>query len=183
LVVITLDGVKVQYNLEMKVLVLSDIHDNIWNLQKVIDQQKGNIDALIGCGDYVAPFIGSYLKEFDVPSYCCLGNNDEDHIGLYKQSGEKFTWFHLSEEFGEVVLEGKKIAFCHYPRLGELLAQSGEYDVVFHGHTHRVREETHNETLLVNPGSVCGIVTAKPDTPSYAVYDTYNNSVEIKIIS
>ncbi len=167
----------------MKILILSDIHDNIWNLQKVIDEQKGRIDALITLGDYCAPFIGRYLKEFDVPSYACLGNNDEDQIGLAKLSGENFAWTFLAREYGEVELDGKKIAFCHYPRLAELLAETNEYDFVLHGHTHRAREEKRGETLLVNPGAVCGIVSGKPGPASYAVLDTSDNNVQIIKIS
>ncbi|MCA9391632.1 YfcE family phosphodiesterase [candidate division WWE3 bacterium] len=149
-------------------------------MQKVLDWASQNpVEAVIACGDYCAPFIGSYLKEINVPTYACLGNNDEDHIGLQKQAGENVTWFHLSQEYGEVELDGKKIAFCHYPRLAELLAQSGDYDAVFHGHTHKVRNEVVGRTLLVNPGSICGIVNAKPAQASFGVYDTVENNVEI----
>lgn len=163
----------------MKVLVISDIHDHVWNLQKLIDAQKGKVDSCIACGDYCAPFIGSYLKEFDVPIYACLGNNDEDHIGLFKMAGSKVTWFHLSQEYGTVELDGRKIAFCHYPKLGELLAGTGIYDVVFHGHTHVAHNDVVGKCQFVNPGSVCGIVNGKPSVASYGIYDTNAHIVEI----
>lgn len=163
----------------MKVAILSDIHDNIWNLEKVLIFIKGKVESMIYCGDFCAPFIPPKLASLGIPVYACLGNNDEDQIGLLKQGGEMFNWTFLAEEYGQVELDGKKIAFCHYPKLGELLAKSGDYDVVFHGHTHNSVNETHGKTLLVNPGAVCGIQKGQPGIASYAIYDTKTNTAEI----
>ena len=162
----------------MKTLVLSDIHDHILNLQKVMDAVKGQIEAVICCGDYCAPFSAGLLSNLNLPTYTCLGNNDEDQIGLLKKGGPNFTWTNLSQEFGEIELSKRKIAFCHYPRLAELLAKSGEYDAVFYGHTHVTRNETIGNTLLLNPGSVCGIVGGKMSQASYAIYNTKMNTAE-----
>ncbi len=167
----------------MRILILSDIHDHIVNLQQVIELERGEVDALIGCGDYVAPFVASYLKKFAVPTYACLGNNDGDYLGLVSNGGDKFTWFKPSQEFGEVDLGGQKIAFCHYPRFGELLAESGDYDAVFYGHTHRADQKQVGSTVLVNPGAVCGIVEGRLGTAGYVVYDTESGQVEMKSVS
>lgn len=166
----------------MKIAVLSDIHDHLDKLERVLtDIKKKNIEAIIFCGDLVSPFTTGVLAKADLPTYACLGNNDEDHIGMMKKGGERFTWFHLSQEFGQTELDGKKIALCHYPKLGELLARSEEYDVVFYGHTHISHNETVGMTLLVNPGAVCGINFEKGtyDVSSYAIYDTETNTAEI----
>jgi len=166
----------------MYIAILSDTHDNIWNLEKVLTSLKQNVDAMIFCGDFCAPFIPPKLASLSIPIYACLGNNDEDQIGLLKQGGEMFKWTFLAQEHGEVDLDGRKIAFCHYPKLGELLAKSGEYDAVFHGHTHNSRNEIFGKTLLVNPGAVCGIQNGKPGIASYAIYNTKTNSAKIKEI-
>lgn len=159
---------------------MSDIHDHIWNLEKVLHLVKvGKGEAIIFCGDMIAPFVSAQLAKTTLPTYLCLGNNDEDHIGMYKLGSRQFTWFHLSQEFGQVELDGKRIAFCHYPKLGELLAKSGEYDAVFHGHTHEVKQERWGETLLVNPGAVCGIQNGMPGTASFAWYDTDTHKVDL----
>lgn len=163
----------------MKIAILSDIHDHIWNLEKVLTEIDGKVEALVFCGDMVAPFTAGILGNVGLPIYACLGNNDEDHIGLLKKGGENFTWFFLSQEFGTVELDGKKIAFCHYPKLGELLAKSGEFDAVFHGHTHNSRNEMYDNCLLVNPGAICGIQNGKPGIASYAIYDTTSNTAAI----
>lgn len=163
--------------------MLSDIHDQIVNLEKAVVQVKERCEAVIFCGDMVAPFTAKILAGTGLPTYACLGNNDEDHIGLLKMSGEKFTWWFLAQEFGEVELDGKKIAFCHYPRLGELLAKSGDYDLVCHGHTHEVRNEMIESCVLLNPGAVCGIQSGRPGIASWAVYDTESHEAEIVEIS
>ena len=163
----------------MKIAGLSDIHDHIWNLEKVLDQIKGGVEAIIFCGDMCAPFTAKVLGSLNIPIYACLGNNDEDHIGMMKKGGSKFTWFHLSQEFGQVKLDGEKIAFCHYPKLAELLAKTEDYDAVFHGHTHVSRNEKRGKTLLLNPGAVCGIQDGKSRVASYSIYDTKTNSARI----
>ena len=165
----------------MKVAVLSDIHDHINLLQKVLDYINGKVDAMIFCGDMVSPFTTKLLASANLDTYACLGNNDEDHIGMVKRGGIKFTWTHLSEEYGQVELDNRKIAFCHYPKLAELLAQSGEFDAVFHGHTHVSKNETKEKSLLLNPGAVCGISFEKEayGKASFAIYDTATNTAEI----
>lgn len=156
----------------MKITILSDIHDNIWNLDKVLKQIKPEVAVIIFCGDLVAPFTARILSGAKLPTYICLGNNDEDHIGMMRKGGRNFHWVHLSQEFGEIELDGRKIAFCHYPKLAELLAKTGDYDAVFFGHTHFPLKKKHGATLLLNPGAVCGIQEGKPGKATYALYDT-----------
>src|SRR3990167_8479226 len=142
----------------MKIAILSDIHDHLDNLERVLSQIRNkDIEALIFCGDMISPFTTGILAKANIPTYACLGNNDEDHIGMMKKGGNKFTWFHLSQEFGELELDGRKIAFCHYPKLAELLAKTEKYDAVFYGHTHEAKNEKIGNTILLNPGSICGI--------------------------
>lgn len=134
---------------------------------------------MIYCGDFCSPFVPPKLASVGVPIYACLGNNDEDQIGLFKKGGKLFEWTFLAQEFGTVVLGKRRIAFCHYPELAEFLAKSGKYDAVFHGHTHVSRNEKHGKSLLLNPGAICGIQKGKSGTPSYAIYDTKTNSAEV----
>lgn len=164
----------------MKIAVLSDIHDNIWNLKKalkIIEKQK--VKSIIFCGDMCAPSTTVVLAQANLATYACLGNVDEDHIGMQKMGGNKFTWFHLAREYAEVKIDKRKIAFCHYPKLAELLAKSDKYNAVFHGHTHVLKKEKYGKTLLVNPGPVCGFSRAKSVNPTFAVYSTETNTVKI----
>ena len=68
----------------MKVAVLSDSHDNIWKLDQAMPYLAA-ADAIIHCGDLVAPFIVRQIAEGvgDTPVHIVWGNNDGDtfHIG------------------------------------------------------------------------------------------------------
>lgn len=163
----------------MKIAILSDSHDNIVNLQKTLDQIKEKAEAIIHCGDLIAPFSAEILSSADLPTYITLGNNDEDHIGMYKKSSDKFTWTHIGQQYGEIEIDSRKLAYTHYPRLGELMARSGEYDAVFYGHTHKSDKRKVGDTLLLNPGAICGIQNGKMGTATYGIYDTIDNFATI----
>ena len=48
----------------MRVAIMSDSHDNIWNMRKAVEIVKGRqAGLLIHCGDFIAPFM---LKELDL---------------------------------------------------------------------------------------------------------------------
>ena len=46
----------------MKLGVISDTHDQIWNLEKALQQLK-SIEVIIHCGDLVSPFMVRHLAE------------------------------------------------------------------------------------------------------------------------
>src|SRR3972149_4155552 len=158
----------------MKIAVLSDIHDNIWNLEKALQIIKQeNCQSLIFCGDFCAPFIAPYFVETHIPVYACFGNNDEDQWAIVERAGSsEFKTWSLGREFAEIELDKQKFAFCHYPKLGKLLAGTGDYQAVFHGHTHQAYQEKVRETLLANPGAVCGIIGGKSGSASFGIYDS-----------
>jgi putative phosphoesterase len=137
----------------MKIAVLSDSHDHIWNLQKVIDDLKNKVESIIHCGDVVAGFSVKIIASANLPTHICLGNNDEDHLAMFKNGNKKFTWVHVGQQFGELEIGNRKIAFCHYPKLAGLLAKSDEYDAVFYGHTHKVENKSVGKTLITKSRS------------------------------
>ena len=98
---------------------------------------------------------------------------------MHEKGDPNIRWVPLGKEFGEIKLGNRKIAFNHYPKLGELLAKTGDYDAVFYGHTHVAVNKKIGKTLLLNPGAVCGIQGGKPGIATYAIYDTKTNSAKI----
>jgi len=167
----------------MKIAVLSDAHDHIWNLRKaiqIIKEQK--CEAIIFCGDFCAPFTAAILAELALPIYACFGNDDEDQFAISEKLKAVQLW-PLTKEFAEVELESRKIAFCHYPKLGKLLAGTRDYDAVFHGHTHKAYQEQIGKTLLANPGSICGIISGKSAPASFGIYDTsYSGYTNVSLL-
>jgi len=155
----------------MKVAVLSDIHDNIWNLKKVLKRvKKEKCEAILFCGDYCAPSIVKLIIELKLPTYAVFGNVDGAHYEITKLA-ENLPYFHQFKGMAEIELGGKKIALCHYPKLAQGLTTTGKYDAVFYGHTHKAEQKKIGRTLIANPGEIMGM----KGKCTFGVYDTKTN--------
>jgi uncharacterized protein len=161
----------------MKIAVLSDIHDNIWKLEALIDGLEA--DALIFCGDFCAPFtLAQIAGGFAGPIHVVFGNNDGDQW-LLSRVAARFEHVTLHGQFAELVFDGRKVAVTHYPEIGRALAQGGTYDLVCHGHSHERLVEQEGKTLRVNPGEVMG----RFGLSTYALYDTVTGQAEIVTVT
>lgn len=153
----------------MKIAILSDSHDNIWNLDKALTAAgEAGCGALLHCGDLVAPFVVAQMAQaFDGPIHCVEGNNDGDgRLQLEVAAG--FSQVSLHGPYAELALGGRKVALIHYPEPARRIAQCGLFDLVCCGHDHRAREERIGDCFLVNPGEVMGRFGA----PSWGLYDS-----------
>jgi putative phosphoesterase len=158
----------------MRIAILSDIHDNIWQLDSVLSRVHG-ADALIFCGDFCAPFTLTQLAQgFAGPVHVVWGNNDGDKWLLTRNAitAGNVT---LHGELAELELDGRKIAANHYPHIARQLAESGNYDLVAYGHDHTAHLEHLGRTVLLNPGEVMG----RFGKSTFAWYDTATGQVEI----
>ena len=159
----------------MLVAVLSDVHDNIWNLERALSMLDG-AGAMLFCGDFCAPFTLQMMADgFAGPIHCVLGNNDGDAL-LLAQIAAKADHVTIHQGVGQLELGSKRLAMAHYPMIGAALARSGDHQAVFSGHTHRVKIETVGPTLWANPGEVMG----RYGEPGFGLYDT--DSGELRII-
>lgn len=161
----------------MKILIISDSHDNVVNLEKVLAWAKENgVEAIIHAGDLSAPSILAKVlgPNFSGPIYLILGNVGD--AVLTKVVADKFSQVKYYGEQGEFELAGKKIALAHEPAKAEPFIDSGQYDLVIYGHTHQAEVKTVGQTLVVNPGTVGGLFA--PAT--FAVYNTEDGIAEIK---
>ena len=141
----------------MKIAIMSDSHDNIWQLAQAMPTLAA-ADAVIHCGDLVAPFMILRLIQGirDTPVHIVWGNNDGDK-GLITEVASKAENIKLHGDFADLKLGGLKIGVNHYPKVARSLAESGSYDVVCYGHDHIAHEEWVGETLLLNPGELMGL--------------------------
>jgi hypothetical protein len=157
----------------MTIAVLSDIHDNIWNLETALHiVENHNAESLLFLGDFCAPFTLVQLAEgFSGPIHIVFGNNDGDQF-LLTSKGSEYSHLSIHGHFGEVTLGSRKVALNHYPDLSERLAESGAYDAVFSGHNHLKQLEQRGKTLWANPGEVMG----RFGEPSIGFYETNDNS-------
>ena len=153
----------------MQVAVISDVHDNIWKLETVLERVgQAGAEALAFCGDFCAPFTLKQMADgFPGPVHCIFGNNDGDKWFLSRVAAgaDNVT---LHGQLAELTLGERRIADNHYPDIAQGLAASGRYDAVFFGHSHEGHLAWVGDTLLLNPGEVMG----RFGPPTFALYDT-----------
>ncbi len=159
----------------MLIAVASDIHDNIWNLDRVLaDIRARKAEALLFLGDFCAPFTLAQMAEgFTGPVHAVFGNNDGDPF-LLATVARKHAHVTLHGQLAELDLGGRRIALNHYPQIAIRLAESGAYAAVFSGHDHKSMVQTMGKTVWANPGEVMG----RFGPPSYGVYDTGTGGFE-----
>jgi len=158
----------------MKLAVISDTHDHKDNILKaVFIMNERKVDALIHCGDYVAPFVKRWfdglndnIKENFLGVF---GNNDGERVFLVKNLGQicDIVGMEINKDF-----DGKKVYAAHMPtqKTIDAIAKSGQYDIILTGHTHNVVNKKYdNGVLVVNPGEACGYLTGKS---TFAIIDT-----------
>ena len=158
----------------MKIAIMSDTHDNIWNLEDALDIiREKKAEMIIHCGDFVSPFMLEQLDTAGIPVYGVLGNNDGSQYLLTKTAltiTEHLTLFDL---IGHVDADGFKICFTHQEEVAEGLAATGKYDLVCFGHSHQYKLEKREKTLFLNPGEIMG----KNGEPGFCIVDTKSKKV------
>ena len=168
----------------MKICILSDIHDNVWNLSKALRMgELKDTDAMLFCGDLCAPFIIKLLGQaYSKPIHIVFGNNDGDGAAIIANA-ENFTNIHIHGEYFRGEFEGKTFAMNHYPDKSRAIAETGAYDVVCYGHNHTIAEERIGDTLLLNPGAIMGYHGGRLEdiSPTFVILDTA--SLEIQVVS
>jgi uncharacterized protein len=164
----------------MKIAVVSDTHDNLPNFKKALGWiENNNIKIIIHCGDICTlPFLRESINDFPGKIYLCLGNVDKDHFEISSNQKRKFNNVLFFNEWGELELDNKKIAFTHFPDLAKKLAITNKYDIIFYGHTHKPWEEKTKKTKIVNPGNLAGLFYK----PTFAIYDTKKDNLQLKIL-
>lgn len=170
----------------MKIAVISDTHGNLANIQTALEEIKQEeIESIIHCGDIGGLETLEFLDKFNGKVFAVFGNADKGYFEKENSFFERFSnikFFGSTDsagaDSGEIELGGKKIAFVHFPEIAQGLAKSQQYDLVFHGHTHRPHQEKIGKTELINPGNLAGLFYR----PSFAVYDTQTDKLESKIL-
>ena len=150
----------------MKIGIVSDTHDNWNNFKKAIEWfNKEEIKTVLHCGD--------------IFSQETIDNVDKIFSGeiKYVKGNADYSLENIPEKL-DIELGNKKIGFAHFPDVVKKMAQSQDYDTVFYGHTHRPWDEKIGNCHMINPGELAGHFYK----PTFAVYDTDNGKLELKIL-
>ena len=147
----------------MKVAVISDSHDNRDRFREAsIIAKNNNAEAILHCGDIVAPSTLKEAREAGLPIHAIHGNNAGDLVMMQHIAGKPENRISFYGQDASIKLGKRTIFLVHYPHYARAMAVTGEYDIVCYGHDHHYHEEQvenikGSKTLLLNPGSVAGL--------------------------
>jgi putative phosphoesterase len=154
--------------------IVSDTHDNIEVAEQAADAfAEAGVDAVVHCGDIVAPFTAAVFdRGFDF--HAVRGNNDGEWA--LADAVADFGTYH--GETAELTLDGREVAVYHGTSgaVVEALVDCGHYDYVLHGHTHEFAHESRAGTTRINPGGIA--IEAAPESPSAVVLDVETGEIE-----
>ena len=141
----------------MKLYVFSDIHDNIWALDRALKILSPENSYLLFLGDFCAPFTLVQLAEgYSGPIHIIWGNNDGDRW-LLTQQASTFPHVKIHGEMAEFCLESYRVRASHYPEIAKQFAEAGGVDIVCYGHDHKLHDTVlESGIILLNPGEIMG---------------------------
>jgi uncharacterized protein len=160
----------------MKIVIISDIHDNIVNLEKVIKWcHSEKVGAIICAGDITNSETLEFLAtKFVSTIYLIRGNMEiynETEIKNYKN-------INYYGRFGVANIEGKNIGICHEPAFINELLKDNKCDLIFYGHTHKPWIEEKKGVKLINPGTLGGTF----QRATFAVWEVENNKIDLNLL-
>lgn len=155
----------------MKVAIISDIHDNQFNLRKCLGWcSEHQVKAVFCCGDVTnVDTIEILSRCFDEEIHLVKGNAD-----LYIE--EDLADFNI-EYHGRMAcfqFDKFRVGMCHEPYLIEKVFEK-KCDIIFYGHTHRPFIDDHLGVPCVNPGTLSGMFAMG----TFAVWNTENGDLEM----
>jgi len=128
--------------------VISDTHDNVDNIRKAVEifNTRG-VSLVVHAGDFTSPFTCIPYRDLEAEFVGVFGNNDGDLLLLHERTEGR-----IHRQPHQFAFADRKFVVMHEHHLVEALADSGHYDIVIFGHTHKAVVKKKNNTLIVNPG-------------------------------
>jgi hypothetical protein len=159
----------------VKFLIISDIHDNLVNLEKCINWGKSEkAENAICCGDIVNTETLQYLSKNFKTIYLVRGN-----LEIYDESEvKKYKNINYLNRLGVFEIDGKAIGLCHEPWFIKKVLEIKKCEVIFYGHTHEPWIEEKDGCIIANPGTLGGVF----NKASFAIWDSQSNKLELKIL-
>jgi hypothetical protein len=142
----------------------------------VAQAKQARAEAVLHCGDVVAPSTLHCLDKYGLPVHVIHGNNTGDLYSLARLANREGSHIHYHGMDAGFELAGRMIFLVHYPHYARAMAATGDWDLVCCGHSHKVEIDTitnvnGDQTAFVNPGTVGGVGTS-PATWILADLDT-----------
>ena len=160
----------------MKVVIISDLHDNLVNLKKCLNWcQQQSVEKLICCGDLTnSETLKALATGFTKTIYLVKGN-----IEIYDQAElSQFSNINYFGQDGSFILAGRKVGLCHPPSLVDKILNQGQCDIIFYGHTHQPWLDEKSGVKIVNPGTMAGMF----NKATFAIWQPEKELIELKIL-
>lgn len=147
----------------MKICVVSDSHDRGESLARCLATAKAEgAEVAVHCGDVIGTNTLRAALKVGLPIHVIHGNNLGDPGSLARLAAKSEGRLIYYGQDADLELGGHRIFMVHYPHYGRAMALTGDYDVVFCGHSHEpeIKPLTHaagGTCWLVNPGTTAGL--------------------------
>ena len=163
----------------MLIAIISDLHDNLFNLKKFLAWSKQNkVKKIICCGDVGnAKTLKFLATNFSGDIFLVAGNAETFEVkNIIKYPNIKFY-----QETGVVNLAGLYLGFCHqvYKAKKIIKESDNKLNFIFYGHSHKPWLEKTKDIILANPGNLADILYPA----SFAILNAKNKKLELKILS
>lgn len=159
----------------MKFLIISDIHDNLVNLEKCVNWgREQGIENAICCGDVVNSETLEYLSKNFKVMYLVRGNleiYDEAEVHKYKN-------INYLGKFGVFEVNNKTVGLCHEPWFIKKVSEQEKCNIIFYGHTHEPWISEKDGLITANPGTLGGVF----NKATFAVWDSISGKLELKLL-
>lgn len=157
----------------MKYMIISDIHGNIENLNKVLDiYSKEHCSKLLVLGD-----LFNYVIDLNRQDIIHRLNMMKDNIIAVSGNCDINTRgieFYMPS-INNIDLNNKTLLLTHGHSFTKEHLLKGDADIIFLGHTHIPEIEKINDKLFVNPGSIS---KSRRGENSFSIVD--DNSITIR---
>jgi putative phosphoesterase len=160
----------------MKIGILSDMHgdaDSLIAALKILG--RAGVSVVICCGDVVDAGLVPLFAEMEL--HLVEGNVDHSPRALARAVERLGNDSTFGLEY-TATWDSKHIAVLHGHLVDRLIevVHSGLYDYVFHGHTHRRRDERIGATRVINPGALGG---KRDESRSFAMLDLATDQLRV----
>jgi len=114
-----------------------------------------NCEYILFAGDFISSNGLSIFEKFKGRIEMVLGKNEGNKHGFFDSIG-KLKNVSMHGEFFEGEIDGVKFFMNHYPRLSEIAANSGKFDLCIGGHCYKYTLEKVNNSILLCVGNLNG---------------------------
>ncbi len=155
-----------------KLGIIADTHEQTERIAKAVSLfQTNGFLHIYHLGDIVSPPTLEFFRPLSLS--IVFGNNDGERGGLQRRAA-LFGWPEILDERHEVI-DGRKVSFYHGTsdaRIGKICEEVAP-EVLFVGHTHKLRDEQLLHTRVINPGALflCD--------PTIAFFDLSTGALEV----